>query len=63
MRLAQIKIFLVGALVGVIFGATLLAGVVPLAIIAVVAAAAATALYRGRRLVLARKQDEKRLKA
>jgi uncharacterized membrane protein YfcA len=63
MRLAQVKIFLVGALAGAIFGATVLAGVVHLLIIAVVATAAAGVMYRGRRLVLARKQDEKRLKA
>jgi uncharacterized membrane protein YfcA len=63
MNVSQAKIFIVGAVLGAIVGAAFLGPIVHLVLIAVVVAGVGLALYRGRRLVLRRPKDEKRLKA
>ena len=63
MEMTQVKIFLAGAILGAIFGAALLGPIVHFLLIGAVVLGVVAAVYRGRRLVLGRTRDDKRLKA
>jgi hypothetical protein len=61
-NMSQARVFIVGALLGTVFGATVLASFAHLVLIGLAVAAAGAVLYRGRRLVLHRPENPKRLK-
>jgi hypothetical protein len=62
--LSQAKIFILGAALGVVFGATVLASIAHLLLIALAVAGAGVVLHRGRRLMVARPgREERRLKS
>ena len=63
MKLSQVKIFLAGAVLGAVFGAIVLGPVVHFFLIGVLVAGVGAAVYRGRRIVLARTRADRRLKA
>jgi F0F1-type ATP synthase assembly protein I len=63
MKISQAKFFLAGAVLGAIFGALVLGPVVHFFLIGVLVAGVGAAVYRGRRIVLARTRAERRLKA
>lgn len=62
-RISQIRVFFLGAVVGAVFGAIVLGPVVHFLLIGAIVAGVGAALYRGRRIVLARTRADKRLKA
>ena len=61
--MAQVKIFITGAILGAIFGAAFLGSIVSFLLVGVVVLGVAAAVYRGRRFVLAHGRDDKRLEA
>lgn len=61
--LSQAKIFVLGAILGAVFGATVLGAVAHLLLIGVALAGLGVAAYHGRRLVLRRARADKRLEA
>ena len=63
MKISQPKVFLAGAVLGAIFGALVLGPVVHFFLIGVPVAGVGAAVYRGRRIVLARTRRDRRLKA
>lgn len=63
MNISQAKIFIVGAVLGAVFGAAVLGPVIHFLLIGVVVAGTSAVLYRGRRVVLGRSRNQKRLKA
>ena len=62
MNASQAKIFLFGAVLGTVFGATVLASIAHVLLIGLAVAGAGTVVLRGRRLVLHRAESGKRLK-
>jgi hypothetical protein len=60
---SQAKIFVLGAVLGTVFGATVLGAVAHLVLIGFALAGLGVAAYHGRRLVLRRARVDKRLKA
>jgi hypothetical protein len=61
MNASQAKIFIFGAVLGAVFGATVLASIAHLLLIALALAGAGAVVHRGRRLVLHRAENGKRL--
>jgi hypothetical protein len=61
--LSRAKIFIVGAVVGAVFGATVLGAIAHLLLVGFALAGLGVAAYHGRRLVLGRARADKRLKA
>jgi hypothetical protein len=62
MNVSQARIFLLGAVVGTVFGATVLASIAHVLLIGLAVAGAGAVVHRGRRLVLHRPESGKRLK-
>jgi uncharacterized membrane protein YfcA len=63
MNISQAKVFVVGAVLGAVFGAAVLGPAIHFLLIGVVVAGTGAVLYRSRRVILGRSRDEKRLKA
>jgi hypothetical protein len=62
MNASQLKIFLFGAVLGAVFGATVLASIAHVILIGLAVAGAGAVVYRGRRLVLHRGENAEQLK-
>jgi hypothetical protein len=61
MNMPQAKIFLLGAVLGTVFGATVLGSIAHVLLIGLAVAGVAAVVHRGRRLVLHGAENEKRL--
>ena len=62
MNISQLKIFVFGAVLGTVLGATVLASIAHVLLLGLAVAGAAAVVHRGRRLALHRAESGKRLK-
>jgi hypothetical protein len=60
--MSQVKVFIVGAVLGVVFGATVLGAIAHFVLIGFAALGIGLVVHRGRRLVVHRAEDRNQLK-